>query len=154
MTQAKRYYEDLRVNNEFDESGTRTVTQQEIVDFAAQYDPQYFHADAEAALDSRFGGVIASGIQVMAIWRVLDHEIAKNIAWICGIAWENVRWHVAVRPGDTLRARARCVEKRRSKSDASRGVVHFDYQLVNQNDALVWSCLSINLVECRGDADT
>ncbi len=152
MTTAKRYFEDLHIRDAFDESGTRTVSEQEIVDFAAQYDPQYFHADADAATASRFGGVIASGIQVMAIWRALDHEIAKDIAWICGIAWENVRWHLAVRPGDTLRARARCTEKRLSLKDPSRGIVHFDYQLLNQNDTVVWSCVSINLVECRSGA--
>ncbi|MFK7886365.1 MAG: MaoC/PaaZ C-terminal domain-containing protein [Gammaproteobacteria bacterium] len=153
MSNATRYFEDLEVTTNYSESSVRTITEQEIVDFAALYDPQYFHADAVAAKDSRFGSVIASGIQVMAIWRALDHEIAQDIAWICGVAWNNVRWHNAVRPGDQLRARARCTEKRVSDSDATRGVVTIDYQLMNQHDHCVWSCESINLVERRTSDD-
>ena len=152
MTPARRFYEDLAVEERFTESSSRQVSESEILDFARRYDPQYFHADAEAARGSRFGSVIASGIQVMAIWRALDHEIAHDIAWICGIAWEDVRWHKALRPGDAVRARARCLAKRVSASDPTRGVVTFDYQLVNQDDELVWSCRSLNLVERRPDA--
>ena len=144
-----RYYEDLTIEDHFATSGERSVSEQEIVEFAKLYDPQYFHADAQAAQNSRFGSVIASGIQVMAIWRALDHEIAKDIAWICGLAWEDVRWHLALRPEDRVRARSRCTHKRMSESDPSRGVVTFDYQLVNQNDDLVWSCRSLNLIERR-----
>lgn len=149
MTAATRYFEDLEVSSDYSESSERTISEKEIVEFAALYDPQYFHADADAAKASRFGSVIASGIQVMAIWRALDHEIAHDIAWICGIAWNNVRWHKAVRPGDRLRARARCTNKRVSDSDATRGVVTFDYELLNQDHHSVWSCESINLVERR-----
>lgn len=154
MTTARRYYEDLTIDERFAQSSTRTVSEKEIIDFATLYDPQYFHADADAARASRFGSVIASGIQVMAIWRVLDHEIAGDIAWICGIAWEDVRWHTALRPGDTVRARSRCLAKRISASDPSRGVVTFEYQLVNQNHERVWSCRSLNLVERRPGATT
>ena len=152
MNPPKRYYEDLVIDERYAESSSRTVSEKEIVEFAKLYDPQYFHADAEAARGSRFGSVIASGIQVMAIWRQLDHEIASDIAWICGIAWEDVRWHLALRPGDSVRARARCLEKRISESDPTRGVVTFEYQLVNQDDQLVWSCRSLNLVERRPGA--
>lgn len=148
---ALRYYEDLTIADTFAVSSERRVSEREIVEFAKLYDPQYFHADADAARASRFGSVIASGIQVMAIWRVLDHEIAKDIAWICGLAWEDVRWHLALRPGDSVRARARCTHKRVSNSDPSRGVVTFDYQLINQRDELVWSCRSLNLIERRQD---
>ncbi len=148
---ARRYYEDLDAGGEWARSSSTSVSEAEIVDFASRYDPQYFHADVDAARGSRFGSVIASGIQVMAIWRRLDHEIARDIAWICGIAWEDVRWHLALRPGDRVHAEARCLDKRPSDSDPSRGVVTFAYRLVNQDDAVVWSCRSINLVECRGE---
>lgn len=143
----KRYYDDLHVGDDWARSSSQRISEEEIIDFARRYDPQYFHADADAARGSRFGSVIASGIQVMAIWRRLDHEIASDIAWICGIAWEDVRWHEALRPGDSVHAEARCIDKRVSDSDPTRGVVTFAYRLVNQNGALVWSCRSINLVE-------
>ena len=148
MTAAKRYFEDLRIG-EVEESSPRTVTADEIVEFGSRYDPQYFHSDHEQARDSRFGEAIASGIQIMAIWRVLDHEIARDIAWICGVAWDNVRFPRALRAGDSVRARAVCREKRLSGSDPTRGVVVFDYELLNQDDETVWSCRSTNLVEVR-----
>ena len=148
---AKRYYEDLETDV-WRESSARRVSEAEIVAFAREYDPQYFHAQPDAARASRFGSVIASGIHVMAIWRQLDHEIAADIAWICGVAWEDVRWKVALRGGDSVRAQARCVDKRISARDPSRGVVKFEYRLLNQRDEEVWSCLSVNLIERRAGA--
>jgi len=141
-----RYYEDL-VEGVVEESGTRTVTREELIAFASQYDPQYFHADETAAKSSFFGDVIASGIHTMAIWRQLDHEIAQEIQWICGVAWDDVRFPKAVRPGDTLRAKAQCLSKRLSGSDPRRGVVVYQYTLLNQDDEVVFTCRSTNLVE-------
>jgi len=93
------------------------------------------------------GEVIASGQYTMVIWRQLDHQIANDIAWICGIAWDDVRWPIAVRAGDSLRATAECLEKRISSSDENRGVVKYRYQLINQNQDIVFQCISTNLVE-------
>ena len=145
-----RYYEDL-IEGEQQSSGTRTVSEAELVAFARQYDPQYFHTDADAAHSSEFGGIIASGIFTMAIWRQLDHEIAHDIAWICGVAWDDVRFPVAVRPGDTLRARATCLTKRPSAKDADRGVVTYQYVLENQRGDTVFSCRSTNLIRRRAN---
>lgn len=141
----RRYYDDL-VIGEVRESGGTTVELEPLLAFSRQYDPQYFHADPDAARDSVFGEVIASGIYTMALWRRLDHEISHDIAWICGIAWEDVRWPKAVRVGDRLRARYECLSKRPS-SDPARGVVEFRYTLLNQRDEVAWTCRSINLVE-------
>ena len=146
----RRYYCDLRVG-EIRESRSQEVPLDEILDFARRYDPQYFHADPQAAGGSIFGGIIASGIHTLAIWRRLDHEISGDIAWICGIAWEDVRWPEPVRAGDALRARAECLAKRPSASDPSRGVVEYRYTLTNQRGDLAFTCRSINLVEmCAG----
>lgn len=143
-----RYFEDL-VEGQIEESGTRVVAREEILSFASQYDPQYFHADEEAARRSVFGDVVASGIHTMALWRQLDHQIAHDIAWICGVAWDDVRFPKAVRPGDSLRARSRCLSKRDSASDPRRGIVVFEYTLLNQHDEVVFTCRSTNLVERR-----
>lgn len=143
-----RYYEDIEIGR-VEESSRRIVSKDEILKFARDYDPQYFHADEKAAERSRFGSVIASGVHTIALWRQLDHEIAQDIAWICGVAWDDVRWPHAVFAGDELRARAECIEKRLSDSDDSRGVVTFLYTLLNQDDQIVFSCRSINLIERR-----
>jgi acyl dehydratase len=148
MPGPRRYYEDLEIG-ETRESGTHTLSTAEVLEFARRYDPQYFHADEEAARGSVFGTLVASGIHTMAIWRQLDHQIAHDIAWICGIAWDEVRWPRAMRPGDTLRARARCLSKRESQSDPRRGVVVFHYELLNADDVLIWEAKSTNLIERR-----
>ena len=151
MASDGRYYEDL-VIGEVRESSERAVTTEEMLEFARRYDPQYFHADPEAAKESRFGGLIASGIHTAALWRQLDHEISGDIHWICGIAWEEVRWPHPVRGGDRLRARATCLARRPSGRDASRGVVEYRYELVNSRGETVFTCRSINLVALRGAA--
>ena len=142
----RRYYDDLVVG-ETRESHAATVELDALLAFSRAYDPQYFHADPEAARSSIFGEVIASGIYTMALWRRLDHEISGDIAWICGVAWEDVKWPVAVRAGDRLRAQYECLSKRPSQSDPTRGIVEFRYTLRNQHDQVAWTCRSINLVE-------
>jgi acyl dehydratase len=143
---SRRYYDDLVVG-EKRESHEATVELDALLEFSRAYDPQYFHADPDAARSSVFGEVIASGIYTMALWRRLDHEISQDIAWICGVGWEDVRWPVAVRAGDRLRAQYECLAKRPSGSDPTRGIVEFRYTLRNQNDQVAWTCRSINLVE-------
>lgn len=146
-----RYYEDLMEGEEAC-SGARTISEQELLEFARRYDPQYFHADPHAAGRSVFGGIVASGIFTMAIWRQLDHQIAHDIAWICGVAWDEVRFPTAVRAGDTLRARARCISKRVSRNHPERGVVVYEYVLLNQREQVVFTCRSTNLIERRAAA--
>ncbi len=148
----KRRYEDLHPG-EVRESSTHVVDKTHMLAFARQFDPQYFHADEVAARDSTFGEVIASGIYTMALWRRLDHEIAGDIDWICGIAWDDVRFPVAVRAGDRLHARARVLEKRLSRTRPERGVVVMLYELFNQNDETVFTCRSTNLVHRHEHTD-
>ena len=143
-----RYYEDLTEGEE-SVSDKRTIDVDECVEFAKRYDPQYFHASPTEAKRSVFGGVVASGIYTMAVWRQLDHSMAHDIAWICGIAWDDVRFPTALRPGDTVQARARCVSKRVSGSNPERGVVVFEYALRNQREEIVFTCRSTNLIERR-----
>ena len=147
-----RYFEDLQPGD-VEESAPHVVDRDHMLAFARQYDPQYFHVDPEAARSSTFGEVIASGIYTMALWRRLDHQVAEDIAWICGVAWDDVRFPVAVRAGDAVRARAEVREKRPSGSDPARGIVVMLYQLVNQHDEVVFTCLSTNLVNRRPATD-
>lgn len=144
----RRYYEDLTIDA-IETSTPLAVDREAMIAFARQYDPQYFHADEQQARSSIFGDVVASGQYTMVLWRQLDHRIAHDIAWICGVAWDDVRWPVAVRAGDALRARAWCMERRPSSSDPSRGVVTMQYQLINQDDVVVFSARSTNLIERR-----
>jgi acyl dehydratase len=143
-----RYWEDLHVGEAFT-SRTRTVTQQEIIEFASRYDPQYFHMDPERARASIFGEVVASGVHNLAIWRQLDHEITGDIRWICGVAWDDFRWRKALRAGDTVHVTARCLSKRESASDPRRGVAVYRYAMLNQHGEEIFHMDSTNLVERR-----
>jgi acyl dehydratase len=145
-----RCYEDLTVG-QIRVSSPRSLTRDEMIEFACRYDPQYFHADEQEAKKSIFGDVIASGIYTMAIWRQLDHQLSSDVRWICGIAWDDVRFPLAVRSGDTLRARATCLSKRESESNPTRGIIVMLYEMLNQDDRLVWTAKSTNLIEKRAD---
>ncbi|MEO0996463.1 MAG: MaoC family dehydratase [Pseudomonadota bacterium] len=149
MGEPERYFEDLSVGECFT-SPPRSVGEDEIVAFARDYDPQYFHTDPEAArAHPVFGGVVASGIHILAIWRQLDHMISGDIRWICGIGWRELRWNRPLRAGDTVYARAELLEKRPSSSRPERGVVEYRYSLVNDDGDEVFYCVSTNLVERR-----
>ena len=149
-TMKRLYLEDLKIGDQAESNETR-VDLEEMLEFARRYDPQYFHTDPEAAKQSVFGEVIASGLFTTVLWRRLDHEISGHIAWICGVAWKETRWPKAVRAGDRLRARWVCRDVRVSQSDPTRGVVEMDYSLVNQDGDTVFTCRSINLIERRPD---
>jgi len=152
VNEPSRYFEDLEVG-ETCTSASRTVSEQEIVEFASRYDPQYFHMDPEAAESHpQFGEVVASGIHILALWRQLDHQITGNVRWICGIEWKQLRWNRPLKAGDSIRARAELLNKRPSASDGARGVVEYRYSLINQDNEEVFWCLSTNLVERRPGA--
>lgn len=143
-----RKFEDLVLGEERI-STPRTVTTDELVDFARRYDPQWFHADPEAAVDSHFGEVVASGIHVLALWRQMDHEINADIDFVCGVGMDDLRLHKAVRGGDTLHARSRIVSLQPSASGKPRGTAITDYAVRNQHGEDVLTFRSINLVYSR-----
>lgn len=143
-----RKLEDLAVG-ESRRSSSRRITEQEIVDFARQFDPQWFHTDPEAARDSHFGEVVASGVHVLAIWRQLDHEINNDIDFVCGIGFDEFRLKNALRPGDVVYATSEILSITPSSSGKPRGTVVTYYELRNQNDDVVLHFKSINLVYSR-----
>lgn len=141
-------FEDLEVGN-FRQSRSRTVTRDEIVEFARQYDPQWFHSDPEAAKDSVFGEVVASGIHVLAMWRQLDHEINSDIDYVCGIGWDEMRLHRAIRSGDVIHVTSRIVDLIPSKTRGDRGTALTRYAVVLEDGTEAVTFTSINLVYTR-----
>lgn len=143
-----RKWEDLVVGEET-RSRELTLTRAEMLDFATRYDPQFFHADPEAARASLFGEVIASGIYTAALWRLLDHEENGNVDWVCGVQWDNVRWRRALRAGDTVRAHSRVVSKRPSASRPGIGLAVLQHWMTNQDGETVFEFASTDLVYRR-----
>jgi acyl dehydratase len=134
-----RYFDDFQVGQTFATPGA-TLSESMLLDFAYRYDPQPFHMDAEAAKDSVYGGVIASG------WQTLIHSyrlfITEGIFAACSMgspAMDEVRWHQPVRAGDTLRVVAEVLEMRPSASKPDRGILRMGYQVRNQRAETVMS---------------
>lgn len=152
MERPPRKFEDLAVG-ETRQSEPRTVTVDEIVKFAREYDPQWFHSDPEAARESHFGEVVASGVHVLAIWRQLDHTMNSDIDFVCGIGFDEFRLEHALRPGDTVTARSEILELKPSTSRKDRGTAITQYFLTNQDGETVLRFRSINLVYRRAPAD-
>ena len=143
-----RKFEDLAVGEERT-SGWRTITTDEIVAFARKYDPQWFHSDIEAAKQSVFGEVVASGVQLLAIWRQLDHGINGDVDFVCGIGFDDYRMKRAVRGGDRVRVSSRILELTPSTSRDDRGTAITNYSMVNDQGQTILSFKSINLVHRR-----
>ena len=121
-----RTFEDLELG-EFRRSSPRTVTQEEILEFARKYDPQWFHTDPESAAQSVFGEVVASGIHVLALWRQMDHEINWDIDWVCGVGCDELRLKRAIRAGDTIHVTSEIVSLEPSKTRTDRGTAMTRY---------------------------
>jgi acyl dehydratase len=97
-----RYFEDFDPGDEF-EFGNYTVTEEEIIRFAEQFDPQSFHLDSVAAKESIFGGLIASGMHTLSIlMRMTVDGFLNQVAGLGSPGIDEAKWLVPVRPGDTL----------------------------------------------------
>ena len=137
MSTRRWYFEDFFPGQEM-ELGSRSVTEQEIIEFATDFDPQPFHVDREAAKDSIFGGVIASGWHTCSmIMRIVVDSVLGNSASMGSPGLEKVRWILPVRPGDTLSVRYITTQVKASASRPDRGVVWSTWEARNQDGQLV-----------------
>ncbi|MFZ2974380.1 MAG: MaoC family dehydratase [Ferribacterium limneticum] len=141
-----RFLDDLTPGQRFTSPGL-TLTEAEIIDFAWRYDPQPFHLDANAAADSPYGGLIASGFQSLAIcFRLFIQSgiLAESSMGSPGI--DELRWLAPVRPGDTLHSEIEVLEVRPSNSKPDRGIARLKYQAVNQRGEAVLSFIVMHLL--------
>ena len=134
-------FEDFAPNQVY-ELGSRTVTEDELVDFARKWDPQPFHVDPEAAKESVFGGLIASGWQTGAIWMRLYVDTMLGSAARGSPGIEELRWLAPVRPGDTLSARLTVLETTPSVTRPDRGTVRIRGEMLNQDGITVMAMTS------------
>jgi acyl dehydratase len=137
MPQVTWYFEDFEVGKTI-EVGTRTISEEEIISFARQFDPQPFHVDKEAAAQSIYGGVIASGWHTcsMMMRMMVDGFLGKT-ASMGSPGVDEVRWLKPVRGGDTLTVTTTALAVHPSRSKADRGVVHTLWQAINQHGEVV-----------------
>lgn len=129
------YYEDLTIGQTF-MSRAQQVDRDRIVAFAEEFDPQPQHLSEEAARDSMFGELVASGWHTAGITMRLQLEtlIGRFPGGTLGAQVDKLAWLRPVRPGDLLRAKAEILELRLSKSRPDRGLVMMRTTTLNQRD--------------------
>ena len=132
------------------EFGSKTVSEDEIVAFARDFDPQLFHTDREAAAKSLYGGLIASGWHTVSMMmRMMVDDVLKDSAGLGSPGVDELRWLKPVRPGDTLHVRLHIVEAKRSQSRPDRGTVRARMEVVNQSAQTVLTCVGILMFGAR-----
>jgi len=112
-----------------------------------RYDPQVFHLDAEAAKDTPYGGLIASGFHTMALtFRLFLETGVLSSCSLGSPGIDEVRWLLPVRPGDTLHVVGEVIEIRPSKSRFDRGMIRFRYTNFNQRGEKVLTMIGNQLL--------
>jgi acyl dehydratase len=149
-----RYFDDYRPGSTYD-CGSFSLSEDEIISFAEQFDPQPFHVDPGAAARGPFGGLVASGWHTAALVmrQLVDHYLSAE-ASLGSPGLDEIRWPDPVRPADTLRVRATVMEARRSHSKPDRGIMKTVVEAVNQDGRTVMRAIATNFLRVRPDSDS
>lgn len=130
------HLDDLHVGQRFT-SASHTIDEAQIKAFAAQFDPQPFHTDEQAAKGTFFKGLAASGWHTAAITMRLNVEGGLPLAGgIIGAGGE-ITWPAPTRPGDTLHVESEVMEVTPSRSKPDRGIAVIVSRTINQRDEIV-----------------
>jgi len=147
----QRFWEDFSPGS-VSEYGPRLVTREEIVEFAAAFDPQPMHLDEAAAHASMLGSLAASGWHSCCLlMRMLSDGFIAHSHFMGAPGVEEVRWLAPLRPGEIVRARATVLETRPSRSRPQLGFVKFLFELVDSSGTRVMT-LTVSPMFARRDA--
>ena len=143
------YFDDFKPGDKF-QSAPLLISEALIVEFGRFYDPQVFHLDPEAAKETIYGGLIASGLQTIALTFKLFFETgALDASSLGSPGLDEIRWKLPVRPGDSLHVVGEVLESRPSTSKADRGIVRVLYTTLNQRDEVVMTLIGNQLLRRR-----
>lgn len=150
-----QFYEDIAVGTKRS-FGNYEVTREEVMEFASKYDPQPFHLDDEAAAQTHFGRLSASGWHTcaMTMAMMVEDMKGKKSAGLGSPGVDNIRWKKPVYPGDTLRCESEVIEKRRSASRPEMGIFKSRMTVFNQHDEPVMEMQSNGLIRTRDPEGT
>jgi acyl dehydratase len=152
MSVRQLYWEDFIPGN-VTEYGPRLITRDEIVAFAAEFDPQPMHLDEAAGNASMLGGLAASGWHSCCLMMRLISDgflVESSVLGAPGV--EEVKWLRPVRPGESLRVRATVLETRPSRSRPDIGFVKFLFELIDAAGARLMT-LTVNPMFARNHVD-
>lgn len=148
-TTQDRYLEDY-VEGNVHVCGPMTVSEAEILAFAKRFDPQTFHTDPEAARETVYGGLIASGWHTCSLgMRMLVDHYLPGPASLGSPGVDELRWLRPVRPGDELTLHVKVNKVKPSRSKPDRGVLYSFCELKNQVNEVVATMMAVNLVLYR-----
>jgi len=145
-----QYWEDIEIGAR-SSFGRYEVSREEVIDFASKYDPQPFHLSDEAAAQTYFGRLSASGWHTCAMMMrmLVDHMKTQDQASLGSPGIDELRWLKPVYPGDTLRAESVVIDKTPSKSRPDMGSYRGQTTVFNQHDEPVMTLKSIGLIRRR-----
>jgi acyl dehydratase len=143
------YFEDFQAGHDL-EFGAYHVTETEIKEFASKYDPQFFHVDNEAAKQSLFGGLCASGWHTAAMFmRMQIDSLPQQHGSLGSPGINHLKWLKPVYPVYILKVRGYVNHCRLSKSKPGVGLVCMQYEIVNQDDIIVMTLESNAFFKCK-----
>ena len=150
-----QYFEDMEVGTK-SSFGHYEVTREEVLEFASKYDPQPFHLDDEAAAQTFFGRLSASGWHTcaMSMRMIVDQFRHEKTASIGSPGIDELRWLKPVYPGDTLRMETELIEKRQSKSKPNMGFTKSRQTVFNQHDEPVLTMIGNGIIAVRDPEHT
>ena len=150
----EHYFEDYSVGQTFRGGPLPPLTAEQIKRFAAEYDPQPFHLDEEAAAGTFFKGLAASGWHTAALtMRMFVDSDVKPVGGYVGAGGEELRWPRPTRPGDSLRVEIQVQELRPSRSRPELGIVKVQITTLNQRDEVVQIAKPVMLVPRRPSSE-
>src|SRR5438874_12501311 len=141
----ERYFEDLKRGDRF-KSETYKVSEEQIISFAREFDPQPFHLDQTVARQTMFKELIASGWHTAAITMRLFVQTLKFAEGAIGLGVDELRWPAAVKPGDALQVETEIVDLRESRSKPTYGIVRIRNVTTNQRGEVVQTMMASALV--------
>ncbi|MFN2475418.1 MAG: MaoC family dehydratase [Chthoniobacterales bacterium] len=148
------YLEDVKPGDRF-RSAEYWLTEEAAIAFAREFDPQPFHVDRVAAEASVFEGLAASGWHTAAIaMRLMMTGPMQFVGGAVGMGVDELRWPIAVRPGDTLALVTEITQARPSRSKPRHGIIRIENTMTNQRGEVVLSYTANALVQRRPDSDT
>lgn len=144
------YYEDLALSDTFN-AGEYTLSKEEMIEFAERFDPQPFHVDEDAAAESLFGELVASGLHTLCLAsRLAIEEVMLEVDNQAGRGMGNIRWDQPVRPNETISVTVKVLEKTPADSP-DYGYVDFELQVDNDDDERALTFEVYNIVGRRSE---
>ena len=147
VSKEERCLEDYAEGAVYEFAKKISVSEADIIRFAKEFDPQYFHLDPEAAKNSIYKGLIASGGHTIAVtFRLYIENFLPGKASLGSPGIDEVRWLKPLRPGDELRIRLTVLSVKPSQSKNDRGTVASLVETINQKEEVIMTYKPVNIM--------